>query len=37
VLALVFFALPGAHPTDPEPPPTGPQPAEEEVSEAPRG
>ncbi len=38
VLALVFFAWPGAHGTDPgPPPPTDPQHAEAEVSEAPRG
>jgi hypothetical protein len=37
VLALVFFAWPGARPADPEPPPTDPQPAEAKVSEVPRG
>ncbi len=37
VLALVFFAWPGANSVDPEPPPADPQPAEAEVSEAPHG
>lgn len=37
VLALVFFAFPGARPGAAEPPPTDPQPAEEQVAEAPRG
>jgi hypothetical protein len=37
VLALVFFVWPGARATDPEPPPTDPQPAEHQISEAPRG
>jgi hypothetical protein len=37
VLSLVYFVWPGARATDPEPPPTDPQPAEEQISEAPRG